>query len=102
MICGAIFQSKLDHTVNQGELPHNSLKASRAKELRERWSEQHRKSHPESEHKQLRKSGRAMTPEAAHKLAAFGIIPITDMVTDNEVEYALMESSAIPTEDAQS
>jgi hypothetical protein len=42
-----------------------------------------------------------MTPEAANKLAAFGLLPILDMVEDEEVQIALFESNSMPADDSQ-
>lgn len=42
-----------------------------------------------------------MTPEAAFKLAAFGIISLSDLLVDEEVAAALLLSSSIPTNDAK-
>jgi hypothetical protein len=49
----------------------------------------------------LKISGLTMTPEAAHKLAAFGLIPISDMVLNEEVASALMESHPVPSSEVE-
>lgn len=53
------------------------------------------------EHYSLAMSGRWTTPEAAFKLAAYGIISLSDLLVDDEVAVALMESSAVPKDDAE-
>ena len=94
-VCGAIYQSKLDRTV--GDLGHNLT----AMELRREWSVRHARLHTEKEHLSLALSGRSVTPEAAEKLAAFGVIPLVDMVMDEEVKSSLAEARAIPINDAE-
>jgi len=47
-----------------------------------------------------------MTPEAAKKLAAFGLLPVGDMATpegneSDEIRVALLESSPMPTDDSE-
>jgi hypothetical protein len=47
----------------------------------------------------------SMTPEAAKKLVAFGVIPISDMATPtgnetDEIRVALLESTPVPNNDA--
>lgn len=99
LICGAVYQSKLDRS------PVAPQALTRA--MRQRWADKHAKTHPELEHKLLRVSGMSMTPAAANKLAAFGLLPISDMMSDliaaeydiadrGEVLSALFESSPIP------
>src|SRR5688500_15096981 len=118
-ICGAIFQSELDRAnVELRERIDASTKALTVEQLREltalyqkslaiaqekrrNWSKQHAKSHTDLQHQMMQYSGRFCTPEAAYKLAAFGIIPLSDMVLDDEIEGAMYESKAVPTDDAE-
>lgn len=65
------------------------------------WGVAHARTHSTLEHHQLRISQRWMTPEAAFKLAAFGIISLSDLLVDEEVAAALLLSSSIPTNDAK-
>jgi hypothetical protein len=76
-ICGAVFQSELDRKVFHGyATPAEQVQATVA---RRNWSNQHAsKMHTQKEHDQLAASGRFCTPEAAHKLAPYGIITLTD------------------------
>lgn len=92
LLCGAVYQPELAR-----QLPGNY----QVPILLQRWANMHKNKHPTREHLALRASGRSMTPEAAHKLAAYGIIPVSDMVLDAETEAALRESSPMPTEDAE-
>src|SRR4051812_46997988 len=74
-ICGAIYQTSLDR---QGIAPDN------AKELRDKWAQSHSKHHTAAQHALLKLSGQALTPEAAQRLAAFGLIDLTGLVTNEE------------------
>lgn len=95
LICGNIFQSTLDRL----EYVSPDVVVD-AKKQRDRWAELHAKRHTSREHYMLQLSGNTMTPEAAKKLAAFGLLPIIDMVEDDEVQIALLESSPMPTDDS--
>ena len=104
-LCGAVFQQDIDR-YPQGyatdAFDNNiHLVRSYAESLRKNWSHQHAKQHPIHEHEALKKSGRKLTPEAAIKLAAFGVISVIDAVMDDEIEHAYLESKPIPTDDAQ-
>ena len=103
LICGAVYQSWWDR--NHFYLPVGLLKNQRAeiaKELRDKWAAKHAKTHSQREHELLRLSGLSMTPEAAKKLTAFGLIPISDMFQQvEEVSAALFESTPVPTNDSE-
>jgi hypothetical protein len=103
LICGAVFQSWLDRH------PVAPLK-SKARRWRQEWADNHSKKHSRIEHERLRASGMSMTPTAANKLAAFGLIPISDMfelsvhqaiAERGELAAALLESTPIPIYDAE-
>lgn len=76
-ICGAVFQSPIDRKVYAGYAsPAEQVSATVA---RRNWSNYHAsKMHTQKEHDQLAASGRFCTPEAAHKLAPYGIVTLTD------------------------
>lgn len=102
LLCGVVYQSEIDRKVPPGEEPHNSLIARIAKERRGNWARAHAATeHTLDEHAELARSGRTMTPQAAQKLSAYGIIDITDMVVDDEVADALAKASSTPLEDAR-
>jgi hypothetical protein len=65
------------------------------------WAQKHAHTHTDTEHRQFQLSGRQFTPEAANRLAAFGVIPILDLVLDDEVADALKESHPVPRDDAE-
>lgn len=90
LICGDVFQSDADR---------DPFKDGTA--LRKAWSHVHAREHPSTAHRQLAMSGRWCTPEAAHVLAAFGVINLKDLVMDEEVSHALATASAVPSEDSQ-
>jgi hypothetical protein len=90
LICGDVYQTEADRD-------NNPLGAIR----RQAWADRHAQTHTDREHRMLMLSGNTMTPEAANKLAAYGVIPIADMVLSNEHEMALFESKAIPVNDAE-
>lgn len=92
LICGRVYQTPLDRAGTNPEWAlHN----------REAWAANHAKAHSDREHHMLRISGLSMTPEAASKLAAYGVIPVLDAVTNEETAAALLESSPIPQDDAE-
>jgi len=82
LICGAVYQTDLDR-LGESEF---------AKAGRTRWSQTHARKHTRLQHMALRNSGRTCTPEAAQRLAAFGVISLTDLVLDDESKSALGES----------
>lgn len=95
IICGDVFQSLLDRKQFRSEADINA-----AFILRKQWAERHAKTHPQSEHDALRNSGRSCTAEAAYHLASYGLIPLSDLVLQEDVEAAGRETTSIPTKDA--
>lgn len=95
-ICGEVFQSHLDRlqAPTVGEF-------NRALDMRLEWRIRHARMHSSTEHRQLRLSGLFALPEAAKKLASYGIIPLTDTVRHDESVHALAESPRAPVNDAQ-
>lgn len=94
-ICGVVYQTDADrHAKTPLQL---ALLDARHKE----WSLNHAKTHTEHQHRELKLSGLYALPHAAYKLAAFGIFSIVDMVQSPDIAAALLESKAIPRDDAQ-
>lgn len=95
-LCGRVFQSDLDR-----------LKGATNQQLvdalvkRRDWSFKHARVHPQWEHDQLEQSGNYMSPDAALKLASFGIIALSDMALHNEHWNAGRESSRAPNNDCE-
>lgn len=66
------------------------------------WRQEHaRRNHTPAQHLALQRSSLLMTPEAAHKLAAFGIIPIEQMLSHKPTEDALLEAPSVPQQEVQ-
>jgi hypothetical protein len=98
-ICGAVFQSELAHIAGEEEYILNSdIRIAIAIETKE-WRSNHNKKHSPKEHILLRKSGLTFTPEAAHRLAPFGIVSLD---SDSEIASALLEAPRAPHDDAES
>jgi len=95
-ICGKVFQSDLDRVLHPE--PYQQVEALR---MRTDWRLRHARTHSEAQHRQLQESGLFALPEATEKLAAFGIIPLTDTVKHEEVNSALLAASRAPTDDAE-
>lgn len=95
LICGAIYQSALDRSPAVGPIKN------RAAAKRQRWADNHSKKHSRIEHERLRISGMSMTPTAANKLAAFGLLPISDISRRREVREALLEANSMPFNDSE-
>ena len=93
LLCGRIYQTDDDRDLSVC----NSLNAVGR---RQEWALIHAQRHPASLHRQLRQSGNGILPEAAYKLAAFGLIDISGLLFDEEIKAAYAESSATPTFDA--
>lgn len=99
LICGAVFQSKGDRKTNSASSQRHVEQMAHIRIL---WANKHAREHSIKEHDALKRSGNVMTPEAANKLAAFGLIPAVDAVLSDEINIALLESSAIPQDDCES
>lgn len=102
-ICGRVYQSSLDRAHPWNDLPEQTAltQAFMAKQRRRAWAEKHSKTHTSTQHRQLAESGAWCTPEAAHILAAYGVIPVTDMIMSNDHSVALHESKAVPVNDVE-
>ena len=94
-ICGEVFQSILDRL----QWPTYE-EWQRALDMRTEWRIKHARTHSSAQHRQLKESGLFALPEAAGKLASFGIIPLTDTILHDEVAHALLEAPRAPTDDA--
>ena len=101
-ICGAIFQSWLNtNQVSDEEYKADpSLELAAALETME-WRRNHNRKHSERTHRAFRATGRTMTPEAANKLAPFGLVAINDALLDNDIACALFEAPRAPTNDVE-
>lgn len=98
-LCGRLFQSRLAIELSDDEWesdPHLFAHAV-AVETAE-WRVKHNKTHSEKEHLAFVASGRTLTPEAAVKLAPFGLVPVAD-AQDTEIAQALLEAPRAPIDD---
>lgn len=110
-ICGEVFQSEADRfpgdvfEANPREFDFQPSNVDLyALGMRREWSIKHAKKHSERMHQALADSGLWATPEAAQKLVSYGVIDLGDTIvteSTNEHSQALMESSPIPSNDAQ-
>lgn len=103
-ICGAIFQSWLNtDAVSDEEYSANAEIQIAAHIETNEWRRHHNLRHSEREHRNFRATGLTLTPEAAHKLAPFGIVPIADTIGPyaDEVACALFEAPRAPVDDVE-
>lgn len=119
-LCGQVYQTELDRRVialielGYLELRHNPLLDedfiygdeeyvaiyNEASERRQRWRALHRKRyHSDREVEAFSKTGFALTPEAAHKLAPFGFAPMGNMHRD--IVNAMETAPRAPVDDAE-
>jgi hypothetical protein len=97
-ICGESFQPTLARSHDYD----SSAEIQWAVEIMlQEWATGHNKQHTERQHRQFKKSRRFLTPEATIRLAPMGIIPVQDMVFDEEVAQAGLEAPRAPFNDAQ-
>jgi len=88
-VCGALFQLPPSG-------PHVSLNPAEETELRRLWSKQHARSHSSAQHRSLALSRRWLTPEAAHRLAAYGVIDLVSLATSEEHQDAYLKAPSTP------
>ena len=97
-LCGAIYQTQLHRNLysfrRQGK-DDPPLLLKRVLDLNEQWRRIHTNDmHTPSEVEKFVKTGWALTPEAAHVLAPYGIIPMGKSHAD--ISAALLESPRKP------
>jgi hypothetical protein len=95
-ICGAIFQPWLNTDTPDHEY-NSEIRLAASIEVLE-WRSKHNAQHPDKEHIRFNQSGRTMTPEAAIKLAPFGLVPLDG---DDEIAQALAEAPRVPVNDVE-
>lgn len=94
-ICGAMFQSSLVHSE-----PYTEAIRQRVIHETQEWRNRHNRSHTESEHVSFIRSGRTFSPQAAHKLAPFGLVPLSD-ADDPEIAHAMATAPRAPYDDVE-
>lgn len=104
-LCGAVFQTVYDRNpesyVDATYFLNADMVSMYALGLRKEWSHNHAKTHSDWEHQALALSQRWCTPEAAEKLAPFGIIDIAGLALDEEVQQAYRQAHRAPDNDAE-
>jgi len=95
-ICGEVYQSDLDRKIDQ--TPHENIQAL---VQRRNWTFAHARTHADHEHRSLELSGRFCTPEAAYKLATFGVVSLPTL-DDDETPHAQRLAPKLPTDSPQS
>lgn len=98
-ICGDIFQSGI--AIHRGTLDYTPIDRAAVAVETHNWRQQHNKQHTEKEHAQLALSGLFFTPEAAHRLAPYGIVAMTDLSSD-EMVSAMREAPRAPVREVES
>lgn len=97
-VCGTIYQPELNRVPLDDYTPGVQAAARR---LRQEWSHKHARLHTSAEHRQLHLSGRALTPEAQFRLAAFGVVAVTDLSLDAENAAAGLAAPRLPNNDVE-
>lgn len=98
-ICGAVFQPHVNTlAVSDEEYARNPLLRIEAEAEIRLWRDRHNERHSAREHLALAESGLTLTPEAAHKMAPFGLVPVADAEND-EIADALRSAPRAPVDD---
>jgi hypothetical protein len=98
MLCGKIYQRVVDRLPMDQITPLMMVESAVA---RQKWANQHSKTHTQREHDMLAMSGRTCTPEAARTLAPYGIAPVSDMVFSPEHRDAAASAPRLPSVDSE-
>ena len=97
-ICGAVFQSPLNQLTPEVYYSDPDIAIAAHLETKE-WRAKHAKTHTEKELTDFNQSGMSLTPEAAHKLAPFGFVSVSDAALgppDSETNDALGTAPRAP------
>ena len=98
-LCGDLFQPQFMREANY--IQYEVATARRLAGEREiaEWREKHNSDrHTAAEHLALAESGLTFTPQAAYKLAPFGLVPVADAEVP-EIAQALLEAPRAPSDD---
>lgn len=99
-ICGVVFQARLAIELSDEEWGSSPLLFEHAVAIETKeWRERHNKTHSEREHREFVASGRTFSPEAAHRLAPFGLVSLD--VGDSEVAHAMLVAPRAPYDDVE-
>jgi hypothetical protein len=86
-LCGELFQSDANRMGSEQGLSE--------------WRLNHNKQHQDHEHVSLIRSGRRFTPEAAQRLAPYGIIDFWAILSDPETAHAYATADRAPNNDVE-
>jgi hypothetical protein len=104
-LCGAVYQGDIDRNPNSyidgSTFLNLGMVLEYAMDRRKAWSRNHANTHSDKEHHDLSESGFHCTPDAAFKLAPFGIVPVSDAVLSPEHEHALLTAPRAPLNDCE-
>lgn len=103
-ICGDIFQPWINtNSVSDEEYAtHPEIALAASIEIQQ-WRNKHNSKHTAKQHLDLAHSGLTLTPEAAFKLAPFGLVPLADVEGryGAEIVQALAEAPRAPSDDVE-
>ena len=99
-ICGAIFQPWLNTDTSDQEYATDPLIMLAASIEIAQWRQTHNKRHSAREHMAFRESGLTLTPEAAYRLAPYGLVPVSD-IDNHEIVDALAIAPRAPVDDVE-
>lgn len=88
-VCGALFQPHLERVPAH---LYTAQVIERSSTLQRAWATKHAKTHPGHVHESFRKSGAFLSPEATLALVPYGILPISDIVLNDENEHAGLQA----------
>lgn len=100
-LCGDLFQPRFMIEANHIQYELAVARRNAGEQEIVQWREQHNLRHTAAEHLALAKSGLTFTPEAALKMAPFGLVPIADAEVP-EIAQALREAPRAPVDDVDS
>lgn len=98
-VCGTSYQPALARDITYPSDPEVQWAVEI---LLQEWALNHnRNARCKAAGESLRRSGRFLTPEAAEKLVPKGIIPVQDMVMDDESAHAARLAPRAPNDDVE-
>ena len=97
-LCGDLFQPRWFIEANHIQYELAAARRNAGHQEIAEWREKHNERHTTAEHLALAESGMTFTPEAAIKLAPFGLVPIADAEVP-EIAQALREAPRAPVDD---
>lgn len=99
-LCGDVFQPRWFTEADDLQFAARVDKRYYGEDEIRSWRDIHNRKHTEREHLALAASGLTFTPEAATRLAPFGLVPINDAEVP-EIKQALLEAPRAPVDDVE-